>query len=117
MSKPAMGVSLWGEAGRLSCGSVQIQEASSVLLPLQQRDDRHRVSVPELKILFQPRDDLSGLHVGAQLSAAQESSFLREFLEIRRALAGLGFDVVQVSLEAHMTHPSALANRQQRWQR
>src|SRR3712207_7016004 len=42
-----------------------------------------------LEVLLQPGDDLSGLDVGAQLAAAHESFFLRELLEVRRALARL----------------------------
>ena len=70
-------------------------------LPLEIGEDRHRVSVAELKIVLEPLDDLGGFHLGLELPVFQKSLFGGEFLEVFRRLTGFDLDVVEIGLEGH----------------
>ncbi len=65
----------------------------------EQGIDRHRVPMPQVKILFEPGHDVARFDAWLDNLPIGEPFFGGKPAEILRAFAGLGLDGVQVALE------------------
>lgn len=63
------------------------------------RHNRHRITMPEGKVCFQPGHRYTGFHVRFELAALREALIRPETAEVRGAFACFRLDVVQVCLK------------------